>query len=206
MYLTARRVFPPDSPVAAELTSLAGTTIDELRRLALLDPYEHETALYLSRWDFDSEDERERANAVVEAAGMTPFTTERSCGSHIGYADDALYVDVTTIYWRKTNSVHAWFVENVQNGIDECEEHEVHAEQLAKLRSDCTDALAAYNVVDLDKAEKIMSPRAGFFFGSTEIDQWWVEDLKRTVTEIERVIRLMTEPGMVVRLFYRSSW
>jgi len=25
-------------------------------------------------------------------------------------------------YWRKANQIHNWFVENVQNGIDECQE------------------------------------------------------------------------------------
>ena len=29
-------------------------------------------------------------------------------------------VDVTCAYWRKANQIHAWFVDNVQQGNDDC--------------------------------------------------------------------------------------
>lgn len=31
-------------------------------------------------------------------------------------------------YWRKANAIHAWFVKNVQGGVDNCQSHEVSKE------------------------------------------------------------------------------
>ena len=36
-------------------------------------------------------------------------------------------------YWRKANAVHSWFVENCQDGIDECQLSEVSREDLEDL-------------------------------------------------------------------------
>ena len=47
------------------------------------------------------------------------------------------YVEEEIMYWRKVNAVHAWFVENVQDGIDECQESAVTIEQLDTLGTIC---------------------------------------------------------------------
>jgi len=31
-------------------------------------------------------------------------------------------------YWRKANHIHKWFVDNVQNGVDECLTYQVSIE------------------------------------------------------------------------------
>ena len=33
-------------------------------------------------------------------------------------------------YWRKANQIHKWFVDNVQDGVDDCGEYKVTKEQL----------------------------------------------------------------------------
>ena len=45
--------------------------------------------------------------------------------------------DTEIIYWRKANAIHKWFVENVQEGVDDCGEYEVTVEQLTELRDLC---------------------------------------------------------------------
>lgn len=44
--------------------------------------------------------------------------------------------------WRKANQIHNWFVGNVQNGVDDCDAHEVSKEQLEDLLEICTNVLA----------------------------------------------------------------
>lgn len=40
-------------------------------------------------------------------------------------------------YWRKANQIHSWFVKNVQDGEDNCQEAYVSKEQLEELKSLC---------------------------------------------------------------------
>jgi hypothetical protein len=202
-YLYAKRAFDPDSPDAEAVLSAAGKTAADLRTMADLDPFEHETGIYLDRWD---PSKRAPADAIVNAADLMPFTTEHSCGGLLRWEDGKVAVEVTTIYWRKANAVHGWFVDNCQDGVDDCGTYPVDGEQLARLRSVCLDALAAYAEGDAEKAGEIMSPRAGFFFGGTDVDQWWVEDLRHTASEIDRVINLAASTPGRIDFAYHSSW
>jgi hypothetical protein len=111
----------------------------------------------------------------------------------------------TMAYWRKANQVHGWFVDNIQNGVDECQYAEVNLEQLAGLKTTCERLL---NEPDL--AETNLPPRSGFFFGSYEVDEWYMNDLKETIEQIEaieiaeRARRDQKLPPL--RYWYHSSW
>lgn len=94
--------------------------------------------------------------------------------------------------WRKTNHVHNWFVNNAQGGIDDCSAYPVSYKQLAELKKICEDVLTTKDSTKLPRAE-------GFFFGSAEIDEWYFEDLKRTVAIISELPPKNT-------YFYRASW
>lgn len=51
------------------------------------------------------------------------------------------YVIEEAIYWRKANAIHKWFVENVQDNIDDCNEYDVSRAQLESLLNDCKSIL-----------------------------------------------------------------
>lgn len=205
MYLSARRTFEVGSDDAASILAAAGITATQLKTMSEQDPCEHETYIYLSRWDHSPPEERRIAEAVTGAAGLTSLTTDESNGGELGYANEKIYVSVSSIYWRKANQVHSWFVQNCQQGIDECQLTPIHIEQLAALRSACEKALDAYRSGDLAGATTIMEPQSGFFFGSTDVDEWWAKDLMHTVSEIERVVKAAIEIGGV-EFTYQSSW
>lgn len=101
-------------------------------------------------------------------------------------------------YWRKANAIHGWFVENVQDGQDNCNDYDVTREQLVEL-------LYAVNTVlsDLSKAKVLLPARQGFFFGSYDYDDWYIENLNDTVKIIDKALSLMDE-GWTVS--YYSSW
>lgn len=95
-------------------------------------------------------------------------------------------------YWRKSNQIHNWFVENVQGGVDDCEEYHVTYEQLTKLKELCLKVLET-------KRASLLPPTEGFFFGSTEIDDYYYDDLRQTVEIINKL-----EPSE--DYYYMSSW
>jgi len=105
-------------------------------------------------------------------------------------------------YWRKANAIHKWFVDNAQDGIDECQKSEVTVEQLRTLLDIVKVVLA-----DTSKANELLPPEAGFFFGSTDIDEWYIEELTSTKKILEDAIAL--NPGDAYRgwaFYYQSSW
>jgi hypothetical protein len=48
-------------------------------------------------------------------------------------------VETEVAYWRKANAIHNWFVENVQNGVDECQESDISIDTLKRLRDLCIE-------------------------------------------------------------------
>jgi len=46
---------------------------------------------------------------------------------------------MTAGYWRKSNQIHNWFVQNVQDGKDECQESYVSHEKLQELLNECKE-------------------------------------------------------------------
>lgn len=56
-------------------------------------------------------------------------------------------------YWRKANMIHRWFVENCQDGEDNCDETYVSREDLEKLLQLCKDVME-----DMGKAEESFYP------------------------------------------------
>ena len=86
------------------------------------------------------------------------------------------YVTEQVMYWRKANAIHAWFVRNVQGGIDECQVAHVSREQLEELLKDVEAAL----VNGKKGAEQVLPTESGFFFGGTEYDEWYWDSLKET--------------------------
>jgi hypothetical protein len=100
-------------------------------------------------------------------------------------------------YWRKANQIHNWFVENVQNGIDECQESYVSREQLQSLLDICRIVK-----IDKDKAPQLLSTQSGFFFGGTEYDEWYFNDIDNTIEIIEEALSDENADDFA----YRASW
>jgi hypothetical protein len=113
--------------------------------------------------------------------------------------DDTRGIEVewTVAYWRKANQIHNWFVDNVQGGEDECRPHYVSKEKLEELRDLCLDVLKTKDATKLPPSE-------GFFFGSSEIDEWYWEDVEQTADVLTKIL---DDPNFDKFDFqYRSSW
>jgi hypothetical protein len=108
-----------------------------------------------------------------------------------------MYVEVCVGYWRKSNQIHQWFVDNCQGGVDDCREAHVSREQLVELRNLCEQVLLAPAT-----ASKALPTTSGFFFGSTEYDEYYFSDLKDTIKIIDRALSVPQEWDFT----YSSSW
>ena len=105
-------------------------------------------------------------------------------------------ISVRVGYWRKANAIHRWFVENVQGGEDECQKHYVSNEQLEQLRKDCVEVLA-----HKDKRGTILPTGQGFFFGGTEYDEYYFQDIEDTLEILDGL-----ENDQDGSIYYQSSW
>lgn len=102
-------------------------------------------------------------------------------------------------YWRKANAIHKWFVDNVQEGADNCGEYLVTTEQLEKLLELVNEVLRKRG-----KAEELLPTASGFFFGSTMYDEYYFDDLIQTKAIIENVLSIDDLPKY--DFYYSSSW
>jgi hypothetical protein len=102
-------------------------------------------------------------------------------------------------YWRKANQIHKWFVDNVQNGVDNCREHLVTTEELEKLLEQVNEVLR-----NKDKANDLLPTTNGFFFGSDSYDEGYFDDLIQTKAILENVLSI--EDITRYDFYYCSSW
>jgi hypothetical protein len=115
-------------------------------------------------------------------------------------------IELEFMYWRKANAIHRWFVENVQDGVDDCREYYVDPEKLKDLYRDLTKAI-------LSQDANVLPTSNGFFFGSTEADQYYWGELQRTVEQLKILIdewkKPYNEQDPLIRnsdFYYSSSW
>lgn len=102
-------------------------------------------------------------------------------------------------YWRKANAIHKWFVQNVQNGQDDCEDYGVSIDNLHKLKDICQRILE-----DKSLATELLPSASGFFFGSVEYDEYYFRDLERTLDIINKIFNNPDCEMWYIK--YRSSW
>lgn len=158
---------------------------------------------YLPMWSHTSVASRERAEGILTQVGMMELLTPDSPWAEIN--ETGTEISVCCLYWRKDNAIHRWFVEKCQQGVDDCGTYPVHPEQLAALRSTCLKAAQCYDAGDMELVYEILPPQSGFFFGGTELDEWYRESLARTAEEIESVIAKAIQ-AKGVTFSYHSSW
>lgn len=154
---------------------------------------------YISGWRNDEDGNAEYDHLVAEY-GMKEFVTDQA---------PSAYVEFNIGYWRKANAIHGWFVNNVQDGKDECLPHYVPREKLEELRSICQDLLLTKErygqKLAADRAMELLEPTEGFFFGVYDINERYWEALERTVAIINRALSIPND-HFDWDFQYRSSW
>jgi len=137
---------------------------------------------YLWTFPEDGED-AVAAKAIAELLGLTGKRVKQ--------------VEAEAMYWRKANAIHKWFVDNVQEGTDDCGNYSVSKEQLEELRALILEAIETKN-------SSLLPPTSGFFFGSDKVDDYYWDDLSTTASGIAKMLEDF--PSEQWEYEYHSSW
>ena len=115
-----------------------------------------------------------------------------------------LEIEMPLMYWRKANHIHAWFVEHVQDGKDECQESWVNIDKLRELDRLCRDVVMAQSA---EVATEKLPTTSGFFFGGTEYDKYYFEDCRETMDALTKLLA-DHDAGKFASwdIYYRASW
>lgn len=149
-------------------------------------------------------------------------------------ADRVAYIVEDVAYWRKANMIHDWFVQNAQGGEDDCRNAYVSYEQLRELLDTCKKVLDSIELVegkiqngtsykkvngkikkipimknrkyikDSSVCEELLPTTSGFFFGKTNYDQYYYDDVKYTYDMLMGL--LSEEKADKCDYEYHSSW
>lgn len=177
-----------------------GIDIDDLPNQEVIDFYKQFYSKKYSSWD-----------------------TERKYGYHT--------IHEQVGYWRKANAIHEWLVNHVQDGEDDCCYHqevtkgviEGLLDTCEKVYNSCTMMLGyvkngeqcvdgkwksiyevGKTVIDSSVADELLPTASGFFFGSTDYDEYYVKDIEYTIDLCRRI--LDTTDFDKEMLYYVSSW
>jgi hypothetical protein len=110
----------------------------------------------------------------------------------------AYNVSSEVMYWRKANAIHQWFVDNVQDGVDDCRPSYVSRDMLNELIDTCETVLA-----DTSKAHELLPTASGVFFGTTEYDERYFDSLEYTASKLKHILKTMPDEWVFQ---YRASW
>ena len=113
----------------------------------------------------------------------------------------SVVVSTTIGYWRKANAIHNWFVNNVQDGVDKCQKADVSREKLQELLDLCKELILQKDPYAV--MEKL-PPTSGFFFGSSDINEDFWDDLNNTIAILQPVLDDHTLQDC--DFYYQSSW
>lgn len=132
-------------------------------------------------------------------------------------------------YWRKANAIHQWFVDNVQSGDDDnAGEHYVSRENLKELLGLCNKVIEASELVegkiqngsrstktgwepimedgkyikDPSVAKDFLPSAEGFFFGSTDYDEYYLQNIENTKEIIDGLLAEEDDGD----IYYQASW
>ena len=107
--------------------------------------------------------------------------------------EDTYYVE-EDVYFRKVNFVYNFFSNKLENEC--CFADKTDIEELI---SRCDKVLADHSL-----AQELLPTRCGFFFGSTEYDKWYFNDVEDCKEQMEKLLSNYNEDTDVV--FFIMSW
>lgn len=170
---------------------------------------------YVKNWDHQKPEERHTLTLKGPKANQIDLSKVNEITEDVAY-------------WRKANAIHLWFVENIQDGEDDCREYSVSVKKLWELLDTCKKVLKASKLVkgkikngytykdgkeipnmedgkyikDPSVAMDLLPTTSGFFFGSTDYDEYYLADIKNTIEQLEEALEKEPDGDY----YYQSSW
>ena len=160
-----------------------------------------EVRRYVSRTDFSTPGNYVKSQEYSDLIANAPEGIDK-------YTDfGGIQVSYPAGYWRKANAIHGWFVRECQGGEDNCQSYYVPREKLVQLQNSCRAVLLVHAGANKEDVaiDHGLSPTQGFFFGSTEMDEYYDQDLKYTIEMLDHVLSIIPDE-LDYSFYYTSSW
>jgi len=142
------------------------------------------------------------------------------------------YIEEQIGYWRKANHIHKFFVDNVQEGEDDCEDYPVYLEHIKDLLDRCKKVVESFqnsekttvkvkngwnqegdtycNVevfTNTKVAQELLPCSSGFFFGGTEYDEYYLGQTIETIEMLEEILKENNNDEFLTEeYYYTASW
>lgn len=100
-------------------------------------------------------------------------------------------------YWRKQSSIHNFFVEQIQNGVDDCGIYEVDLKTLKELYKRVKKVLDTGDDSDLPTVD-------GFFFNVSDDGEWVRNGLEQTKSFLEDLLGEIVENNDYI--YYKDTY
>ena len=173
-------------------------------------------------------DESKVRTDLIDFYKQKKYTRHFDWDKDDSFAYDTIFTEIA--YWRKANEIHNYFVEYVQHGVDDCGTYDVSKKQLEDLLYKCKEVeriavlekskvvngytfengkeIPMYEdgevIANAEEVAAILPTKGGFFFGSTDYDKYYMEDIKYTIDILEKILAETDFDTEAV--CYRSSW
>lgn len=129
----------------------------------------------------------------------------------------------TTTYkigcWRKFNALHNYIINHFANGRDEYQRVYLLEEEIKEIlnilkkveesfkTAKIKEEKDGYIIYENPIAEKLLPTKDGFFFGSLDYDDFYLDYVKRSIKIFEEVLKLLEErPEEGYDIYYQASW
>lgn len=87
-------------------------------------------------------------------------------------------------YWRKANHIRRWIIDHTGYcDEDNCVYYVLTKADLEQLLKDCKAVKEDHSL-----AESVLPTMDGFFFGSTDYDKWYFDDINNTIDGLETIL------------------
>jgi len=139
--------------------------------------------MYVKDWDHTPKEERKNIEVFINGKKIKTNKLQ--------------WIEFEAMYWRKANAIHSWFVENIQEGRDDCGAYEVSSDKLRDLMNLCL-----YIMKDPSRASELLPTKNGFFFGTYEYDEFYFSEIESTYKKLRSILNTHKDDYF----FYQSSW
>ena len=136
--------------------------------------------------------------------------------SHTNEKGNRVYSEEEVGYWRKANQIHNYIVEHFANGEDNCQPIGLDLKDLENLLDVCEKVRKSITLVDgklvqsytfnaqgekeyhyidgkvikdTSICEELLPTCSGFFFGNTDYNEWYVQDIDYTIDLLKKLIK-----------------
>lgn len=138
---------------------------------------------YVKNWEHTPEEDKHTVTVEQNGKVLTQW-------------DNPTYIVKEVAYWRKFNALHGFIVEHFNNGKDDCSPIPLDLEDLKTIHNQLEKAYA-------DNNHTLLPPTSGFFFGNTEVDDYYWSDIRDAIEVFKDLINMEDAD---VYYEYHASW